>query len=116
MDQKTLQIITSKSQADKAINSLKGILLGINLDKVVNNDEIQELKNWVKKHHELVLRNPFREFMLIIDSIAEEDLGLTETIEKLNLDMIDPSDSMRNFIHNMNFKKTSGFTAVERVS
>lgn len=83
MDQKTLQIITSKSQADKAINSLKGILLGINLDKVVNSDEIYELKNWVKKHHELVLRNPFREFMLIIDSISEEDLGLTETIEDL---------------------------------
>lgn len=83
MDQKTLQIITSKSQADKAINSLKGILLGINLDKVVNSDEIHELKNWVKKHHDLVLRNPFREFMLIIDSISEEDLGLTETIEDL---------------------------------
>lgn len=83
MDQKTLQIITSKSQADKAINSLKGILLGINLDNVVNTDEIHELKNWVKKHHDLVLRNPFREFMLIIDSIAEEDLGLTETIEDL---------------------------------
>ena len=83
MDEKTLQIITSKSQADKAINSLKGILLGINLDKVVNSDEIHELKNWVKKHHDLVLRNPFREFMLIIDSIAEEDLGLTETIEDL---------------------------------
>src|SRR5690606_38268060 len=83
MDQKTLQIITSKSQADKAINSLKGILLGINLDNVVNTDEIHELKNWVKKHHDLVLRNPFREFMLIIDSITEEDLGLTETIEDL---------------------------------
>jgi|SRR5690554_691958 len=83
MDEKTLQVITSKSQADKAINSLKGILLGINLDKVVNSNEINELKNWVKKHHELVLRNPFREFMLIIDSISEEDLGLTETIEDL---------------------------------
>lgn len=83
MDHKTLQIITSKSQADKAINSLKGILLGINLDNVVNRDEIHELKNWVTKHHDLVLRNPFREFMLIIDSISEEDLGLTETIEDL---------------------------------
>lgn len=38
-----------------------------------------------------------------------------ETIEKLNLEYIDPSDSMRNFIHNMNFKKTSGFQEVERV-
>lgn len=83
MDPKTIQIITSKSQADKAINSLKGILLGINLDNVVNSDEIKELKNWVKKHHELVLRNPFREFMLLIDSIAEKDLEITETIEDL---------------------------------
>src|SRR5690606_14924786 len=41
---------------------------------------------------------------------------MPETIQKLNLDMIDPSDSMRNFVHNMNFKKTSGFSAVERVS
>lgn len=40
---------------------------------------------------------------------------LPETIEKLNLEMLDPSDSMRNFIHNMNFKKTSGFSEVERL-
>ena len=40
---------------------------------------------------------------------------MPETIEKLNLEMIDPSDSMRNFVHNMNFKKTSGFQEVERI-
>ena len=38
-----------------------------------------------------------------------------DTIKKLNLRMIDPSDSMRNFIHNMNFKKTVGFHAVEKI-
>lgn len=38
-----------------------------------------------------------------------------ETFEKLNLDAIDPSDSMQNFIHNMAFKKTKGLGAVERV-
>lgn len=38
-----------------------------------------------------------------------------ETIDKLNLQMIDPSDSMRNFVHNMNFKKTIGFLEVARV-
>ena len=41
---------------------------------------------------------------------------MPETIQRLNLDMIDPSDSMRNFVHNMNFKKTSGFNEVDRVS
>ena len=37
------------------------------------------------------------------------------TLRKLNLDSIDPSDSMRNFAHNMSFKKTSGFEKVSRI-
>lgn len=35
--------------------------------------------------------------------------------ESLNLNLIDPSDSMMNFIHNIDFKKTSGFKSVERI-
>jgi len=37
------------------------------------------------------------------------------TIESLNLEAIDPSDSMANFKHNMSFKKTKGFDRVERI-
>jgi len=37
------------------------------------------------------------------------------TLSRLNLQFIDPSDSMKNFIHNMNFKKTSGFEPVEKI-
>jgi len=37
------------------------------------------------------------------------------TIEALNLQAIDPSDSMSNFVHNMSFKKTKGFSRVERI-
>jgi len=37
------------------------------------------------------------------------------TMNKLNLETIDPSDSMANFIHNMSFKKTKGFESVERI-
>ncbi len=36
-----------------------------------------------------------------------------ETIARMNLKSIDPSDSMDNFLSNMKFKKTSGFSAVE---
>jgi hypothetical protein len=36
-----------------------------------------------------------------------------KTFETLNLDGIDPSDSMKNFLHNMKFKKTSGFEVVQ---
>jgi hypothetical protein len=35
-----------------------------------------------------------------------------ETFRQLSLSRIDPSDSMRNFVHEMSFKRTSGFTAV----
>lgn len=38
-----------------------------------------------------------------------------QTIDNLNLDTIDPSDSMQNFVHNMNFNKTRGFEIVKKV-
>lgn len=38
-----------------------------------------------------------------------------DTILGLNFEMIDPSDSMENFVHNMKFAKTKGFRAVEKV-
>jgi len=38
-----------------------------------------------------------------------------ETIASLNLNAIDPSDSMRNFVHHMNFNKTKGFSVIEKV-
>lgn len=34
------------------------------------------------------------------------------TVDGLNLEAIDPSDAMKNFVHNMNFKKGAGFSAV----
>ncbi|WP_428739082.1 hypothetical protein [Sulfurimonas sp.] len=37
------------------------------------------------------------------------------TLQSLNLEAIDPSDSMTNFVHNMSFKKTKGFDIVSRV-
>ena len=34
------------------------------------------------------------------------------TVDGLNLDAIDPSEAMKNFVHNMSFKKSGGFSAV----
>lgn len=39
-----------------------------------------------------------------------------QTLERLNLDSLDPSEAMKNFLHNMAFKKTTGFSPVDRVS
>lgn len=79
----TLKIYTAKAQADKAISSLKGILLGINLDNNVNEKEINELKKWVSSHKELITRNPFNEFMMIIENTISNKIPPKETIEDL---------------------------------
>jgi hypothetical protein len=39
-----------------------------------------------------------------------------QTLSKLNLDSIDPSDSMKNFPHRMKFKKSSGFEPVSSIT
>ena len=38
------------------------------------------------------------------------------TMEMLNMELIDPSDSLDNFIHRMKFSKTSGFSRIEPLS
>lgn len=39
-----------------------------------------------------------------------------DTLSKLNIATLDPSDSMKNFKHEMSFKKTTGFLPVKRVN
>lgn len=38
-----------------------------------------------------------------------------EILDTLNMDLIDPSDSMENFVCNMKFKKTKGFELVDKI-
>lgn len=83
IDQELLKIYTSKSQADKAISSLKRLLLGIKSDDEVNEKEINELRKWVNTHKELISRNPFNEFMTIIEETISNEIPSKETIEDL---------------------------------
>lgn len=76
-------VYTGKQAADKAIHTLKGILLGINLDGEVNQLEIEELNQWAKIHKEFVNRNPFREFIVSIEQITSGNIPAKETIEDL---------------------------------
>lgn len=83
MDISTRNVITSKSRADKAISSLKGLLLGINLDGEVNLAELNELKLWATNHKELINRNPFKEFMVVIDETLAANIPSKEAVEDL---------------------------------
>jgi hypothetical protein len=52
----------------------------------------------------------------IEEQIILSVMVMRKTFEALNLDTIDPSDAMKNFVHNMRFKKATGFDMVEAVS
>lgn len=39
-----------------------------------------------------------------------------KTLDRLNFETLDPSDSMANFLHRMDFKKTKGFAAIEPIT
>jgi len=66
-------------------------------------------------------------FITVVDSLLNSATGHLEespilsvavsrnTIQSLNIDEIDPSDSMSNFVHNMKFNKLKGFEAVEPI-
>jgi len=38
-----------------------------------------------------------------------------DTLERINIQRIDPSDALKNFTHNIKFQKTSGLSAVDRI-
>lgn len=83
LNQQELEIVTSRARADKAISTLKGVLVGINSDNEVNENEIDELHKWAIKHKNLINRNPFKEFMTIIEETVKNNIPATETIEDL---------------------------------
>jgi len=78
-----LKIYTSKADAEKAVNSLNGILLGIKLDEEINAKEIRELKGWITANNSLIDRNPFNEFMSGIENVISKEIPSKEGIENL---------------------------------
>lgn len=56
-------------------------------------------------------QNGFMEEKPILSVIIRPD-----TLKRINFNTIDPSDCMKNFIHSMNFKKSTGFEAVEKAT
>ncbi len=60
-----------KSEAIKAINKLKGILLGVLMDKEINPKEIDELGKWSENQYYLIDHHPFKELMQLISETTD---------------------------------------------
>ena len=63
----------TKSEFDKAINTLEGILKGISIDNIINPDEINELSNWCLLHEIFIDKSPFNELIPIIKSALNDN-------------------------------------------
>lgn len=67
---------------------------------------------------EWVLVNISQEMLNSTTGMLQDQIILSiaiprETLSKINLNAVDPSDSMKNFKHRMQFKKTKGFMPVD---
>lgn len=78
-DKQEYRKFTAKSERDKYLNVLKGILTGITCDTDVNSKEISELKNWCSLLADYADTKPFDELLpLISDALSDNILTLDE--------------------------------------
>jgi len=71
---------TGPQRMNTAVNTLKGILIGIGIDGVVSTNELKPLRNWLKEHEDLSTKCPFNEaYALVEDALAD---GILEDEEK----------------------------------
>lgn len=55
-----------KSELDKTINSLSGLIEGIAIDSLINDREINFLKTWADGHHINADKHPFNEILPVL--------------------------------------------------
>lgn len=63
---------TKPAELHKAINTLRGIVAGINSDKTVGSAEMTELTHWCELQANLRDRHPFSELMPVIESACAD--------------------------------------------
>lgn len=72
---------TGKSESDKFLNNLKGILNGISSDSEINPTEVFELQNWCSLLGEYSERKPFDELLPMISEALSDNIL---TLEEIN--------------------------------
>lgn len=82
-EEKQLLRFTSKSRLETAVNTVKGLLLGIAADERINNLEIKALIHWTADHREFAERHPFNEILPLIQTVVAD--GVIDAEERKDL-------------------------------
>lgn len=93
---------TKPAELHKAINTLRGLVAGINSDLAVGDKEVTELVHWCELHAHLRDRHPFSEILPVVEH-AYEDGVVTEDEAKdilwLCNNFVDDSSYYLSLIH-----------------
>lgn len=75
---------TGKAERDKMLNTLKGILDGITIDRDINNNEVEELHHWCSLLGEYSDKKPFDEILPMISDSLSDGILTHEEIYDIN--------------------------------
>lgn len=79
LDLEVNPLFTYKSEFDKAIHTLEGLLQGISIDNDINDKEIEELKNWCSLNEKFLNKQPFKDLIpYIIEALEDKQLDSEE--------------------------------------
>lgn len=91
-DNEDYHCFTGPQRLDKELNSIGGLLRGISIDGTVSTDEIEAVRNWIRRNSEFQNRHPFNEIIpalnaALSDSFLDDEeisdiLWLCETLTK----------------------------------
>lgn len=71
-DHQPYRHFTHRQRADKAVQTLQGLIRGITIDGELNAAEIAELLNWTREFADLIGRAPFNELKSKLDEITAD--------------------------------------------
>ena len=71
-DNEEYRIFNSFKELLKAINTLDGLLKGINIDGIINDKELAELTNWCLLQQPLIDKYPFKEIVPLVESYISD--------------------------------------------
>jgi NAD-dependent DNA ligase len=77
------RMFTSKAEVHKAVNLLIGLITGVEIDGVINEDELSEIINWCNLHRHLKTKSPFSEIIPMIDEALMDNILEQDEIQDI---------------------------------
>lgn len=80
-DSLPFRTFTSKSEMDRAMHVLEGLIKGIAIDGIINSAEIEEVQNWYQINQHLLKKHPFNEITRLLDDALVDGVFTEEEKE-----------------------------------